>query len=292
MLVRPEAYRSASHQEGESLSTVDLLATYLREIGAYPLLSIEEEAVLAKRMRAGDQDAYDKLVCSNLRFVVSVARRYQYRGVPLADLIDEGNIGLMRAVHGFDESKGGKCISYAVWWIRQAIVRALADHGHAMRVPIGREGRLRRMGRTAELLRQQLQREPTRAELAEDLGISEGEVDRTWGIGIPSVSLDALGADGQDVSLMERIADEGAPPDAPLPGVDRAEYIERSMDLLRPREKAVLRNYFGLDRGDPMTLEEIGTELGITRERVRQIKEKALRRLRTASKGQDIESVL
>ena len=269
----------------------DSLATYLREIGRYPLLSPTDEAVLARRIRAGDRKALDRLVCANLRFVVSIAKKYQHQGVPLSDLIDEGNLGLIRAAERFDEAKGVKFISYAVWWVRQSVVQAVAEYGHPMRVPVGRVGVLRRVARHADALRQELGREPTRAEVILDSGVSEAEAAITLPIARSSISLDEpLGDD--EARLIDYLADDTAiPPDREAAQDDLAVSIDAALGQLRGREATVIRLYFGFDGDEPMTLEAIGERLGVTRERVRQLKERALSRLRKSKIAPALETL-
>ena len=278
---RREAYEESS------------LDQYLKEISAYPLLTREDEVDLAQRIRTGEEEALDKLVRSNLRFVVSVAKKYQNQGVSLGDLINEGNLGLIRAAHKFDETKGIKFISYAVWWIRQAILQALAEQSRIVRVPLNRAGALHRIGKTSSSLLQELGREPTPEEVAQELEISSDEVERTMAISQSHLSLDAPLTPGEDNRLLDYLPDNGStgPEDETF---DRAlgNTIEEALGTLKEREAKVLRLYFGLDGQDPMTLEEIGSLLGITRERVRQIKEKALLRLRHASRARFLETFL
>ena len=269
------------------------LDQYLRDISAYPLISREEETVLAKQIRDDDQEALDKLVRSNLRFVVSVAKKYQNQGVSLADLINEGNLGLIRAAHKFDETKGIKFISYAVWWIRQAILQALAEQSRIVRVPLNRAGALHRIGKRASVLRQELGREATHAEIADGMDITVEEVAKTMSISQGHLSLDAPMSPGEDNKLLDYIADTVNPtPDELTFEKALTEAIEESLSDLKEREAKILRLYFGLDGAEPMTLEEIGELLGITRERVRQIKEKALSRLRHVSRKSILESFL
>jgi RNA polymerase primary sigma factor len=269
------------------------LDQYLRDISAYPLITREQEVALAKRIRQNDQEALDTLVRSNLRFVVSVAKKYQNQGVSLSDLINEGNLGLIRAAHKFDETKGIKFISYAVWWIRQAILQALAEQSRIVRVPLNRAGTLHRIGKRASSLLQELGREPTHQEIAEGMDISEDEVAKTMSISQAHLSLDAPLIPGEDSSLLDRIADsERQTPDEMAFEKALTEAIEESLAQLKEREAKILRLYFGLDDSEPMTLEEIGAVLGITRERVRQIKEKALSKLRHASRKRTLESFL
>ncbi|MFY7922699.1 MAG: sigma-70 family RNA polymerase sigma factor [Gemmatimonas sp.] len=278
--------KKASNEEGS-------LDQYLRDISAYPLISREEEAELARRIRTGDQDALDKLVRSNLRFVVSVAKKYQNQGVSLSDLINEGNLGLIRAAHKFDETKGIKFISYAVWWIRQAILQALAEQSRIVRVPLNRAGTLHRIGKRANTLLQELGREATHAEIAEDMDITEEEVAKTMSISQVHLSLDAPLTPGEDNRLLDYLPDTMHPtPEDQILEKAMIEAIAESLGGLKEREAKILKLYFGIDGGDAMTLEEIGSQLGITRERVRQIKEKALSRLRHVSRAKSLESFL
>jgi RNA polymerase primary sigma factor len=269
------------------------LDQYLREISRYPLITREEEAVLAVRIREGDHGGLEKLVRSNLRFVVSVAKKYQNQGVSLADLINEGNLGLIRAAHKFDETRGIKFISYAVWWVRQAILQALAEQSRIVRVPLNRAGTLHRIGRRSSALLQELGRQPTVDEIAEGMDISKEEVAKTMSISQPHLSLDAPLSPGEDNRLMDYL------PDTQNPGPDEntferalCESIHKVLKELKEREARILRLYFGLDDQEAMTLEEIGGLMGITRERVRQIKEKALARLRHVSRARSLESFL
>jgi RNA polymerase primary sigma factor len=269
------------------------LDQYLKDISAYPLISRDEEAELARRIRKDEQEALDKLVRSNLRFVVSVAKKYQNQGVSLSDLINEGNLGLIRAAHKFDETKGIKFISYAVWWIRQAILQALAEQSRIVRVPLNRAGTLHRIGKRAAALLQELGREATHAEIAHGMDITEEEVAKTMSISQATLSLDAPMAPGEDNKLLDYLPDTVNPtPDEQIFVKALTESIEEALSHLKERESKILRLYFGLDGNEPMTLEEIGALLGITRERVRQIKEKALSRLRHVSRARALESYL
>ena len=266
---------------------------YLRDISQFPLITREREAELARGIRVGSQDALETLVRSNLRFVVSVAKKYQNQGVSLSDLINEGNLGLIRAAHKFDETKGIKFISYAVWWIRQAILQALAEQSRIVRVPLNRAGTLHRIGRRANTLQQELGREATHAEIAEGMDISEEEVAKTVAISMGHLSLDAPLSPGEDTRLLDYLADEdSAGPDEQTFERALSDAVAESLASLKERESKILRLYFGLDGDEPMTLEEIGTRMGITRERVRQIKEKALSRLRHVSQARALESFL
>ncbi len=269
------------------------LDQYLRDISIYPLISREEEVRLAQRIRVGDQEALDTLVRANLRFVVSVAKKYQNQGVNLSDLINEGNLGLIRAAHKFDETKGIKFISYAVWWIRQAILQALAEQSRIVGVPLNRAGTLHKIGKRATALLQEVGREATHAEIAEGMEITEEEVAKTMAISQTHISLDAPMAPGEDNRLMDYIPDnESASPDEETYGKALTDSVHEALAGLKEREAKILRLYFGLDGAEPMTLEQIGAVLNITRERVRQIKEKALSRLRHVSRARALESYL
>ena len=269
------------------------LDQYLRDISVYPLITREQEVELAKRIRKTDQEALDTLVRSNLRFVVSVAKKYQNQGVSLSDLINEGNLGLIRAAHKFDETKGIKFISYAVWWIRQAILQALAEQSRIVRVPLNRAGTLHRIGKRASSLLQELGREPTHEEIAEGMDITEEEVAKTMSISQTHLSLDAPMTPGEDNKLLDYLPDTLNPtPDEQTLEKALTDAVQESLSQLKEREAKILRLYFGLGESEPMTLEEIGAVLGITRERVRQIKEKALSRLRHASRKRALESFL
>ena len=286
MAVTPPKKKTSSNEEGS-------LDQYLRDISKYPLISREEEAELARRIRTGDQEALDKLVRSNLRFVVSVGKKYQNQGVSLSDLINEGNLGLIRAAHKFDETKGIKFISYAVWWIRQAILQALAEQSRIVRVPLNRAGTLHRIGKRANTLLQELGREATHAEIAEGMDITEEEVAKTMSISQVHLSLDAPLTPGEDNRLLDYLPDTMHPtPEDQTFEKAMIEAIAESLGGLKEREAKILRLYFGIDGGEAMTLEEIGADLGITRERVRQIKEKALSRVRHVSRAKSLESFL
>ncbi len=267
------------------------LNQYLQEISRYPLLDREEEVRLAREIRRGQAEALDKLVRSNLRFVVTVSKKYQNQGVPLSDLINEGNLGLIKAARKFDETKGIKFISYAVWWIRQAILQALAEQGRIVRVPLNRAGTIHRIGKRKAKLVQELGREPTVAEIAEGLDLSYEEVERTLAISRAHLSLDAPVAPGEDSRLLDYLPDRvSRGPDEEMLEKALTEALEKALSTLRPREATILRQYFGLDNARPKSLEEIGAGLGVTRERVRQIKEQALKRLRHASRARVLET--
>jgi len=269
----------------------DILDQYLYEVSVTPLLKPHEEIELAKKVRAGDHDAMQELVRRNLRFVISVAKKYQNRGLPLTDLIGEGNVGLMTAARKFDPDQGVKFISYAVWWIRQAILASLARQGRTVRVPLNRTADLSKIVRTSEVLRQKLRREPTPEEVSQATGLSLEVVQSLAALNSGEVRLDApLDPDG-DRSLIERfVADEG--PSTEDQAMDRflAQEIESALATLPPRDAKVLRLYFGLDGGREHTLEEIGGMLGVTRERIRQLRDRALKRLREGQVGKALAS--
>jgi len=281
---------SAAKKVGKEEGSLD---QYLREISKYSLLKREDEVELAVKIHVGNAEALDKLVRSNLRFVVSVAKKYQNQGVSLSDLINEGNLGLIRAAHKFDETKGIKFISYAVWWIRQAILQALAEQSRIVRVPLNRAGTLHRIDKRSSALQQELGREPTIDEIAEGMDIPKEEVAKTLAISRSHLSLDAPLTPGEDNKLLDYLADEESPgPDDQTFERALSNSIEEVLRTLKEREAKILRLYFGLDSQEAMTLEEIGGLLGITRERVRQIKEKALARLRHVSRARSLESFL
>ncbi|MDH4348268.1 MAG: RNA polymerase sigma factor RpoD/SigA [Gemmatimonadota bacterium] len=285
--------RVGSGKRGSSTSDEGSLDQYLREISKYPLINQAEEVRLAQLIHGGDEEALDKLVRSNLRFVVSVAKKYQNQGVSLSDLINEGNLGLIRAAHKFDETKGIKFISYAVWWIRQAILQALAEQSRIVRVPLNRAGALHRIGKRSAALLQELGREPTPAEIAEGMEFTMEEVQKTLSISQTHLSLDAPLTPGEDNRLLDYLPDtQNSGPDNETFEKALIESIEEVLSTLKEREAKILRLYFGLDGPEPKTLEEIGSLLGITRERVRQIKEKALTRLRHVSRARALESYL
>jgi len=263
------------------------LDLYLREIGETPLINAAEEVRLARKIKQGDKTALEKLTKANLRFVVSVAKQYQNQGLSLADLINEGNIGLIKAAKRFDETRGFKFISYAVWWIRQAILQALAEQSRIVRLPLNRVGTLHKIGRISSRLEQRLGREPSPHEIAEDLELSEGEVSDTLKISNSHLSLDAPFSVSEDNSLIDVLEDEFQPsPDEALLSHSLRIEIEKALDSLTPREAEVINLYLAL------TLEEIGARFSLTRERVRQIKEKAIRRLRHASRSRSLRAYL
>ncbi|HEU4569441.1 MAG TPA: RNA polymerase sigma factor RpoD/SigA [Gemmatimonadales bacterium] len=269
----------------------DILDQYLYEVSQTPLLTPAQEIQIARLVQAGDQDAMQELVKRNLRFVISVAKKYQNRGLPLTDLIGEGNVGLLTAARKFDPDQGVKFISYAVWWIRQAILASLARQGRTVRVPLNRTADLSRIVRTAEALRQELRREPTPEEISQAVGLSLEVVQSLAALNTSDVRLDApLDPDG-DRSLIERFVSEDYG-NAEEEAMDRflSEEVENALATLPPRDAKVLRLYFGLDGGREHTLEEIGGMLGVTRERVRQLRDRALKRLREGGVGRALAS--
>ena len=269
----------------------DLLDQYLFEVSKTPLLTPTEEIELAKKVRAGDQAAMQELAKRNLRFVISVAKKYQNRGLPLTDLIGEGNVGLLTAARKFDPDQGVKFISYAVWWIRQAILASLARQGRTVRVPLNRTADLSKIVKTAEALRQELRREPTPEEISTATGLSLEVVQSLAALNTGEVRLDApLDPDG-DRSLIERFIAEDLP-DTEEKTMERflSDEVDEALETLPPRDARVLRLYFGLDGGREHTLEEIGGMLGVTRERVRQLRDRALRRLREGAVGRALAS--
>jgi RNA polymerase primary sigma factor len=262
------------------------LDKYLQEIGEVSLIDAKEEVRLAKLVKQDDQDALNKLVQANLRFVVSVAKQYQNQGLSLGDLINEGNLGLIKAAKRFDETKGFKFISYAVWWIRQAILQALAEQSRIVRLPLNRVGALHKIGKVSSDLEQNYGREPSAEEIASELDMSASEVADTLKISSRHLSLDAPFQEGEDNRLLDVLEDEvQAPPDEDLFDEALQREIKKALTTLTDRESEVIRLYFGIGREKPMTLEQIGHKFGLTRERVRQIKEKAIRRLRHSSRS-------
>jgi RNA polymerase primary sigma factor len=270
----------------------DILDQYFAEASKYPLLNAAEEKELARRIRKGDQDAMHELVKRNLRFVVSVAKKYQNRGLPLIDLIGEGNVGLLTAARKFDPDQGVKFISYAVWWIRQAILSSLARQGRTVRVPLNRTADLSRVMRASALLRDKLGREPTPDEVAHLTGISQEIVSALLSLNAADIRLDApLGADG-DRSLIERFSVEEMPnTEEAVLNKFRSQELARALSTLPARDAKILRLYFGLEAGREHTLDEIGKMLGVTRERVRQLRDRALKRLREGDVGDALKDL-
>ena len=264
-----------STRESESLDR------YLHEIGKEKLITPDDEVRLAKEIQKGSQRALEDLTKANLRFVVSVAKQYQNQGLSLGDLINEGNLGLIKAANRFDETRGFKFISYAVWWIRQSILQALAEQSRIVRLPLNRVGALNKIGKELSKLEQEYERLPSAHELAESLEMTVGEVADTLKISGRHLSMDAPFAQGEDNRLLDVLENEEIPnPDFELMGESLKVEIERALSKLTKREAEVIRLYFGIGREHSLTLEEIGERFDLTRERVRQIKEKALRKLR------------
>ncbi|MFA8344062.1 MAG: RNA polymerase sigma factor RpoD/SigA [Rhodothermaceae bacterium] len=269
------------------------LDKYLQEIGKVELLSADEEIDLAIRIRKGDQLALEKLVKSNLRFVVSVAKQYQNQGLSLGDLINEGNLGLIKAANRFDETRGFKFISYAVWWIRQSILQALAEQSRIVRLPLNRVGALNKIGKAYSTLEQEFEREPSAQELAKELDMDVEEVSETLKISGRQVSVDAPFSSGEENRLLDVLHNDQQPdPDYTLMDASLKHEIQTALGSLTQREAEVVKLYFGLEYEHSLTLEEIGEKFNLTRERVRQIKEKAIRRLRHTTRSKNLKAYL
>lgn len=279
--------KQITNRESQSLDK------YLQEIGKVDLLTPDEEVELAKRIREGDQLALEKLTKANLRFVVSVAKQYQNQGLSLGDLINEGNLGLIKAAQRFDETRGFKFISYAVWWIRQSILQALAEQSRIVRLPLNRVGSLNKISKTFSELEQKFEREPSPEELAEVLEVTTAEVVDTLKISGRHVSMDAPFVQGEENSLLDVLENDGEEaPDLGLLTESLRREVQRALSTLTQREADVITLYFGLNGEHSMTLEEIGEKFNLTRERVRQIKEKAIRRLRHTSRSKALKPYL
>ncbi|MBK6901862.1 MAG: sigma-70 family RNA polymerase sigma factor [Saprospirales bacterium] len=280
--------KSITNRESQSLEK------YLQEIGKVDLLTPEEEVELAKRIKQGDQVALEKLTKANLRFVVSVAKQYQNQGLSLSDLINEGNLGLIKAAQRFDETRGFKFISYAVWWIRQSILQALAEQSRIVRLPLNKVGSLNKINKAFSELEQEFEREPSPEELAEMLEIPTEEVETTLGVAARHVSMDAPFVEGEDNSLLDVLENSATPgTDEPLEYQESLRReIERSLSTLTDRQCDVIKLYFGIGVEHPMSLEDIGEKFGLTRERVRQIKDKAINKLRSANRSKLLKHYL
>jgi RNA polymerase primary sigma factor len=279
--------KQITNRESQSLDK------YLQEIGKVDLITSEEEVQLAVRIREGDQIALEKLTKANLRFVVSVAKQYQNHGLTLGDLINEGNLGLIKAAKRFDETRGFKFISYAVWWIRQSIMQALAEQSRIVRLPLNRVGSLNKISKTFAELEQKFQREPSYEELAEVLGVTTQEVMDTLKLSGRHVSVDAPFVQGEENSLLDVLTDGNEiTPDAGLLSASLVEEVTRALTTLTVREAQVISYYFGLNGTQALTLEEIAETFNLTRERVRQIKEKATRRLRHTARSRTLKTYL
>ena len=274
-----------------SVEEQSALDQYLRDVSRHELITPEREKELGALAQQGDQDAIQELARANLRFVISVAKKYQNRGVSLTDLIQEGNVGLVTAARKFDPDQGVKFISYAVWWIRQAILASLANHGRAVRVPLNRASDLARIFREKERLKQEKGREPSTDELAEATHLTPELVESLQTLNSAEIRLDAPIGDSEDSQLVERfITEEAAEPEVEVESRLLTETIADALETLEPRDAKVLRLYFGLQGEREHTLEEIGNMLGVTRERIRQLRDRALRRLREGGKGDALES--
>jgi len=280
--------KSITNRESQSLEK------YLQEIGKVDLLTPEEEVDLAKRIKQGDQIALEKLTKANLRFVVSVAKQYQNQGLSLSDLINEGNLGLIKAAQRFDETRGFKFISYAVWWIRQSILQALAEQSRIVRLPLNKVGSLNKINKAFSQLEQEFEREPSAEELAEMLEITTDEVETTLGVAARHVSMDAPFVEGEDNSLLDVLENNTMPgTDSHLDYADSLRReIERSLGTLTDRQGDVIKLYFGIGVEHPLSLEDIGDKFGLTRERVRQIKDKAINKLRATSRSKLLKTYL
>lgn len=278
--------KSFTNRESASLDK------YLQEIGHEELLSVEEEVELAQKIKKGDRRALERLTRANLRFVVSVAKQYQNQGLSLPDLINEGNVGLIKAAEKFDETRGFKFISYAVWWIRQSILQAIAEQSRIVRLPLNQVGSVNKINRELNKFEQEHERRPSVNEIADRIDLPEEKVEEAMKANNRHVSMDAPFADGEDNSLLDVLADNNMPmADKALVQESLRKEIDRAIDLLNDREQKVVRAFFGI--GSPeMTLEEIGDKYNLTRERVRQIKEKAIRRLRHNTKNKLLKTYL
>ena len=269
------------------------LDKYLQEIGKVDLITAEEEVELAQKVKAGDQIALEKLTKANLRFVVSVAKQYQNQGLTLPDLINEGNLGLIKAAQRFDETRGFKFISYAVWWIRQSILQALAEQSRIVRLPLNKIGSINKINKTYAFLEQSHERPPSAEEIANELDMTINDVKESMKNSGRHVSMDAPLVEGEDSNLYDVLRSGESPnPDKELIHESLRTEIERALETLTPREADVIKLYFGLGNHHPMTLEEIGETFDLTRERVRQIKEKAIRRLKHTSRSKILKTYL
>lgn len=278
--------KSITNRESASLDK------YLQEIGREELISVEEEVELAQRIRKGDQEALEKLTRANLRFVVSVAKQYQNQGLSLPDLINEGNLGLIKAAEKFDETRGFKFISYAVWWIRQSILQALAEQSRIVRLPLNQVGALNKINKAQSRFEQENERMPSPEELAEIVDIPHEKISDTMRVSGRHVSVDAPFVEGEDNSLLDVLVNDDSPnADRGLVNESLNTEIERALQTLAPREREIVKSFFGIGCQE-MTLEEIGERFGLTRERVRQIKEKAIRKLKNNTRSKLLKSYL
>jgi RNA polymerase primary sigma factor len=278
--------KSITNRESASLDK------YLQEIGREDLITVEEEVALARAIRRGDHASLEKLTRANLRFVVSVAKQYQNQGLSLPDLINEGNLGLIKAAEKFDETRGFKFISYAVWWIRQSILQALAEQSRIVRLPLNQVGSLNKITKAFSKFEQEHERRPSTEELANALDVPVEKISDTLKVSGRHISVDAPFVEGEDNSLLDVLINEDAPnADRTLMNESLSKEINRALSTLNERERDIIKMFFGIDRHE-MTLEEIGDEFGLTRERVRQIKEKAIRRLKQSNKNTLLKSYL
>src|SRR6056297_172107 len=278
--------KSITNRESASLDK------YLQEIGREELITVEEEVELAQRIKKGDRAALEKLTRANLRFVVSVAKQYQNQGLSLPDLINEGNLGLIKAAKKFDETKGFKFISYAVWWIRQSILQALAEQSRIVRLPLNQVGSLNRIHKAKTKFEQENERVPSTEELAESLDVPKDKLDDALKISNKQLSVEAPFAEGEENCLLDVMPNENSPDaDKTLLNESLTHEVERALATLTEREREIVKHFFGINVPD-MTLEEIGNKFGLTRERVRQIKEKAIRRLRHRARSKLLKAYL
>jgi RNA polymerase primary sigma factor len=278
--------KSITNRESASLDK------YLQEIGREELVTPDEEVELAQRIRKGDQEALEKLTRANLRFVVSVAKQYQNQGLSLPDLINEGNLGLIKAAEKFDETRGFKFISYAVWWIRQSILQALAEQSRIVRLPLNQVGSLNKINKALTRFEQENERQPTNEELSEMIDVPKDKISDTLRVGSRHISVDAPFVEGEDNSLLDVIPNDDSPSaDKGLVNESLNTEIERALSTLTDREREIIKSFFGIGCQE-MTLEEIGERFGLTRERVRQIKEKAIRRLKSPSRSKLLKGYL
>lgn len=279
--------KSITNRESRSLDK------YLQEIGKEELINAEEEVELARRIKQGDQQALEKLTRANLRFVVSVAKQYQNQGLSLPDLINEGNLGLIKAAQRFDETRGFKFISYAVWWIRQSILQAIAEHSRIVRLPLNQVGSLNKLNKAFSKLEQEFEREPTEEELAFVLDLPEEKVKDSIQISGRHISMDAPLVAGEESTLYDVMVNKDSPKaDRELLHESLQMEIERTLDTLSEREKEIIKLYFGIGMNHGLTIDEIGEKFDLTRERVRQIKEKALKRLRQSTRSKLLRAYL
>lgn len=278
--------QSITNRESQSLDK------YLHEIGKVDLITAEEEVILAQKIREGDQAALERLTKTNLRFVVSVAKQYQNQGLTLGDLINEGNLGLIKAAKRFDETKGFKFISYAVWWIRQSILQAIAEQSRIVRLPLNQVGSLSKISKAFSKLEQEYEREPSPEELADTLETTVDKISDTLSNSGRHVSMDAPFVQGEENTLLDVLENNDPNTDSSLINESLSEEIKRSLATLTEREREIIVLFFGLSTNHPLSLEEIGEKFNLTRERVRQIKDKALQRLRHTSRSKILKSYL